>query len=443
MRVTTILLAAALMITGCSGSADPGPRPEPGVLTVGVGAPKAPPPRDRMIANALYTPLIDHDPATGRITPRAAESVTSTDQVTWTIKLRPGQYHDGSKVTAGSYVEAWAQIKGDKPVKYKNAVPVDDSTIQLVMERPASYVPAFLASVWSLPVRSDKPLDGNGPFKFETPWDEKKGGRLVRVNQVGAKAQRIELKVYPDLAVAFDEVKAGKLDVVVDFPGSRHASMHQDFAGRNAVWPKPDASYLLFGPDVPDPVARYAIAMSIDRKAAAEGPLDNQYDPATRLYPPATAPGERSGTCRACNFDPAAAKTLRTQAEFAAARFTDGGDAELKAVTEQVQANLGLKTGSGPTVRIFTAYGDIDSPHELFEGLDLPSVRPFIDAAAASGDPVAQAENYRLVENEVLRELHMVPLWTKHGHAVWAERVRDVTATAAHDVDLTAITLAS
>nr|WP_042192053.1 ABC transporter substrate-binding protein [Kibdelosporangium sp. MJ126-NF4]CEL20453.1 Oligopeptide ABC transporter, periplasmic oligopeptide-binding protein OppA (TC 3.A.1.5.1) [Kibdelosporangium sp. MJ126-NF4]CTQ97678.1 Oligopeptide ABC transporter, periplasmic oligopeptide-binding protein OppA (TC 3.A.1.5.1) [Kibdelosporangium sp. MJ126-NF4] len=441
MRVTTILLATAVMITGCSGTPDTDPSPEPGVLTVGVGEqPVWRAPRDRMIGNALYTPLVDYDPATGKITPRAAESVTSTDQITWTIKLRPGQYHDGTKVTATSYVDAWATA-AEKPISYKNIVPVDDSTIQLTMERPASYVPAFLASVRALPVRSAKPLDGNGPFKVETPWDEKKGGRLVRVNQVGAKAQRIDLKVYPDLAVAFDEVKAGKLDLVVDFPGSRHASMHQDFAARHVVWPKPEASYLLFGPELADPVARYAIAMAIDRKAVTEGPMDNQYDPAARLYPPAVAPGERSGTCRACNFDPAAAKTLRTQADLTAARFSDGVNPDLPAVRSQVQTNLGLKTDTGPAVRIQIHTWGIDSPHELFEGLDLPSIKPFLDAAAASGDPVVQAENYRLVENEVLRELQLVPLWTAHGHAVWAERVRDVSTTAAHGVDLTAITL--
>jgi oligopeptide transport system substrate-binding protein len=52
-----------------------------------------------------------------------------------------------------------------------------------------------------------------------------------------------------------------------------------------------------------------------------------------------------------------------------------------------------------------------------------------------------RAENYRLIENEVIRELPLIPLWTEHGHAVWAERVRDVTANAAHGIDLTAITL--
>lgn len=439
MRVTTVLSVAALMITGCSSTPDTGPGPEPGVLTVGVGELTSPV-RDRMIAGAVYTPLVDYDPATGKTTPRAAESVTSGDQVTWTITLRPSQYHDGTPVTAQSYVDAWTRDPG-KPIPVKQAVATGDRTVQLTMDKPSSWVPAFLASVWALPVRSAKPLDGNGPLRFETPWDEKKGGTLVRVNPVGAKARRIELKVYPDLAVAFDDVKAGRLDLVTDFPGSRHAAMHQDFATRHVVWPKPESTYLVLGPDLPDAAARFAVAMSVDRKKLAEGPLDNQVDPATRLYPPAAAPGERSGSCRACNFDAAAAKTLRDQSDLAAARPEQGTDVQRRSIAEQLATNLGIKTDSGPVVTIRTQQWRFGSPHELFDGLDVPAARPFLDAAAASGDPVFQSENYRLVENEVLRELHIVPLWTRHGHAVWAERVRDVAATAAHDIDLAAITL--
>lgn len=437
MRVSMILLAAVLTVTGC-GSTEP-PAPDPGVLTVGIGSAVSSPWRDRMISNALYTPLIDYDPATDKVTPRAAESVTSTDQVTWTIKLRQGRYHDGSPVTAASYVAAWRKV-AEKPIPYKEITAADELTIQLTMEAPTSYVPAFLASVLALPVRAGKELDGNGPFRLDGPWSADKGGTLVRVNPVGSKAQRIDLRAQQDLGAAFDQVKAGKLDIVVDFPGTRHRAMHQDFANRHVTWPKPAAGFLVFGPDLPDPAARYAIAMSIDRKALAEGALDNQADPATRLFPPVSAPGERPGLCRPCNFDPAAAKTLRDQSDLKSARFQDGGRA-LDAITHQVRTNLDLKTDTGPTVRIVEQRWDFDSPHELFKGLDLPSVKQFLDAAIASGDTTVRAENYRLVENEILRELPMVPLWAEHGHAVWSERVRDVAATAAHGIDLTAITL--
>jgi oligopeptide transport system substrate-binding protein len=444
MRIVMILLAAVLAVTGCSSPEQPGP--QPGLLSVGLKAPRQLA-FDRMINHALYTPLIDYDPATGKVTPVGAESVSTTDQITWTIRLRPSQYHDGTPVTANSYVDAWLLL-ADILVPYKEIVPVDELTVQYVAKQPASFLPAFLASPYASPVRTGgsiyRPI-GNGPFKLVGEWENEKGGRLTRVAQVGNKARDIDLRVYDSLGTAFDDVRAGKLDMVVDIPGSRHEAMHQEFANRHTTWPKPEASYLVFGPDLPDPAARYAIAMSVDRKALAEGALDDQVDPATGLYPPAIAPGERSGICRACNTDPAAAKTLKEQSDLKSVtiRSTEGNDQQARAVADQVRTALGVSTDSGPGPELITWRWDIDSPHDLFNGrMNVPSVQPFLDAAAASSDPEERAQNYRLVENEILRDLTIVPLWTGHGHAVWAERVRDVAAGAAHGIDLTAITLA-
>jgi oligopeptide transport system substrate-binding protein len=444
MRFTMILLAGVLVLTGCSTPEQPGP--PPGVLTVGLREPKQPA-YDRMINNALYTPLVDYDPATGKVTPVGAESVTTTDQITWTIRLRPSRYHDGTPVTANSYVDAWL-LMAEVLVPYKEIVPVDDLTISYVAKAPASYLPTFLASAYAAPVKTNGgngDIVGNGPFKLASPWQNGKGATLTRVDQTGTKAREIHLEVRSDLGAAFDEVKAGTLDLVVDFPGDRHATMHQDFPDRYTTWPKPEAAYLVFGPDVPDAAARYAIAMAVDRKALAEGPLDNQVDPATGLYPPAMAPGERSGICRPCNTDAAAARTLGEQAGLknVSIRATEGNDRQAKAVADQVGAALGIPAGSGPGPELITWAWDIDTPHDLFnERMNVPAVQQFLDAAAASADPEERAQTYRLVENEILRELPIVPLWTVHGHGVWAPRVRDVAANADHGIDLTAITLA-
>ena len=38
----------------------------------------------------------------------AAESITSTDQKVWMIKLKPGwTFHNGEPVSVGSYINAW------------------------------------------------------------------------------------------------------------------------------------------------------------------------------------------------------------------------------------------------------------------------------------------------------------------------------------------------
>ncbi|HEX6257093.1 MAG TPA: ABC transporter substrate-binding protein, partial [Euzebyales bacterium] len=66
------------------------------------------------VLNALYAPLVSLDLETseavwGDEAPRAvAADVTTEDQQTWTITLKDGwTFHDGTPVTAQSYVDAW------------------------------------------------------------------------------------------------------------------------------------------------------------------------------------------------------------------------------------------------------------------------------------------------------------------------------------------------
>ncbi|MEV4319814.1 ABC transporter substrate-binding protein [Actinocrispum sp. NPDC049592] len=427
MRLTVVLVAAALLATACTDS--PPPPPPEGVLRIGF--PNTPILDEPSFNFALWTPLIDYDPTTSKVTPRAAESVTSTDLKTWTIKLKPDKYIDGAPVTAQSYVDAWAMLH---PLPGGVATAVDRQTIQVVFAQPMSEVPAMLASERSLPVRWDKPEAGNGPFMLDPrqpgdPW------RLVRMAKAPGKVNVVEVRLFDDPAKAYDEVAAGTLDMSLVVPGSRHDAMHKDFADRHAIWPRPRSAVLSFGADAPEAAARFAVSMSLDRKALAAGPMDNQVDAATALIPPALAPGERSGACRACNLDAAAAKSLKAQSGLTSVALKAGP------VADQVRSVLGVDTKSGVKIEQKDLRVDSLSPYEFFTQLGVPSVQQFLDAAAASADPAERAQQYRLAENQILRDLPVIPLWTAHGHAIWSPRVRDVAATAAHGIDLAAISL--
>jgi len=61
------------------------------------------------VGRALWAPLLDFDPINNEPFFSHAESVTSDDGgTTWTIVLNPGwTFHDGTPVTAESYVKAW------------------------------------------------------------------------------------------------------------------------------------------------------------------------------------------------------------------------------------------------------------------------------------------------------------------------------------------------
>ncbi|MFC3452215.1 peptide ABC transporter substrate-binding protein [Amycolatopsis speibonae] len=476
LRLLAPLLAAVLVTAGCTES---GESPAPDVLRVGISAPASTNPADvsdqagRLVTSALWTPLADHDPATGKTTPRAAESITSADRITWTVKLKDGgKFHDGTPVTAQSYVDTWTAIgKEDwsatrvlkSLVRAKEITAPDPLTVRLVLDRPSGQIPALLSSPALVPlpasalasrdwVRFFSQPVGNGPFRMEGGW-QTTGARLVRVADAPGKARVIELSI-GDAAPLYDGVKSGKLDLSTVVPGDRHEAMHTDFAQRHVMWALPSVSYLGFpltAAHFSDATVRHGFALGIDRGAMEAGVLGKQVDPAKSLLPPAVAPGERSSTCRPCTFDAGAGKSLLTQAEFPATTPVHFGQSQanwLRPLAEQASAAVGVQLaaepGEGPfpiDLNLVTA-----SPQEVLAKIvELTGYQSdgFADLLKSAEETEASdsGEVYRLVENQLLRDLPVAPLWSGHGHAVWAERVGDVTATTFGSVDLSAVSV--
>ncbi|MEV7555928.1 ABC transporter substrate-binding protein [Amycolatopsis sp. NPDC089917] len=475
LRLLAPLLAAAVVAAGCSES---GESPAPDVLRVGLAAPATLLPADvrdqsgRMLAGALWTPLGDYDPATGKMTPRAAESVTSADRTTWTVKLKDGgKFHDGTPVTAQSYVDTWKAIGQERwqasrvvkdLLRAKEITAPDALTIRLVLDRPSGQIPALLSSPALVPLPASaltsrdwagfaqRPV-GNGPFRLDGAW-QPSGGKLVRVADAPGKARVIDLKT-GDAAAHYDEVKAGKLDLSTVVPGDRHEAMHADFAQRHVMWALPSAAYLGFpltAPHFSDATVRHGFALGVDRAALEAGVLGKQVDPAKSLLPPAVAPGERSSTCRPCTFDAGAGKSLLTQAEFPAApvHFGQSEANWLRPLAEQVTKAVGVplapEPGQGPfalDLNLMTP-----SPQEVLSEIAKATGYAsdgFADLLKSAEETEAadSGEVYRLVENQLLRDLPVAPLWSGHGHAVWADRAGDVTATTFGGVDLPAVSL--
>ena len=468
MRLPALLAVLALAVTGCSGP-DPA---RPGVLSVGIREPATLLPADladqagRLVTGALWTPLADYDATSGKVTPRAAESITSADRVRWTVKLRPATFHDGTPVTAQSYVDTWKVVAGSRWVSSpvltnllrarEITAPAPD-TIALTLDRPSGQVPALLSAPGLVPlpasVLASRDWDGfaknpvgNGPYRLEGPWKPGSGGTLKRTGQ--GKAEEIELRV-GEPAAQYDAVKAGTLDLATEVPGEKHEAVHDDFGDRHATWPLPRAGYLAFpvaNPRFADATVRHGFALGVDRAALEAGPLAHQVDPAKALLPPADAPGERSGTCRPCSFDAAAGKALLRQAAFpggATVYFGPGAEAWTRTlvvglhkaldVSVTAQAKPNSEPLDGPAtldVKLATA-----SPYELLSQLASESgytddvFRQNLALADAAATADEAGELYRLAENQLLRDLPVAPLWSGHGHAVWSSRVHDVTST--------------
>ncbi|MEV6911086.1 ABC transporter substrate-binding protein [Amycolatopsis sp. NPDC051071] len=475
LRLLAPLLAAALVVAGCTES---GESPAPDVLRVGMATPATLLPADvrdqsgRLLTGALWTPLGDYDPATGKMTPRAAESVTSTDRTTWTVKLKDGgKFHDGTPVTAQSYVDTWAAIGGENwqasrvvkdLLRAKEITAPDPLTVRIVLDRPSGQVPALLSSpaLVPLPASALKSRDwagfalnpvGNGPFRLDGAW-QPSGGKLVRVTAAPGKAREIQFKT-GDAAAQYDEVKAGKLDLSTVVPGDRHEAMHADFAQRHVMWALPGVAYLGFpltAPPFSDATVRHGFALGVDRAALEAGALAKQADPAKSLLPPAVAPGERSSTCRPCTFDAGAGKSLLSQAEFPASpvHFGQSPANWLRPLAEQASAAVGVPLAAEPGTGPFAIDLNLMTPSpqevlaEIVKATGYQS-DGFADLLKSAEETEAadSGEIYRLVENQLLRDLPVAPLWSGHGHAVWAERVGDVKATTFGSVDLSAVSV--
>ncbi|MBN9195228.1 MAG: ABC transporter substrate-binding protein, partial [Microbacterium sp.] len=119
MRARGILLAAAVAVigvavSGCAGGGSTSPSSSSNstaTFVYAIGEPDHLTPGRQTVAFApvmsVFAPLTSVDDA-GKVSYVQAESVTSDDAKTWTIKLRSGwTFHNGEAVTAKSYVDAW------------------------------------------------------------------------------------------------------------------------------------------------------------------------------------------------------------------------------------------------------------------------------------------------------------------------------------------------
>lgn len=204
--------------------------------------------------------LVTFDKATRSVTfDGAAQSVTSTDNTHWTIKLKSGwTFHDGTAVTAQSYVRAWnytalstnaqsasyffSNIQG-----YDDLQGVDDraptattmsglsapdpTTIKVTLSEPFAIYPLTLGysgfnplpeAFYANPVAFGKKPVGNGPFRADTEWVPGRGITLSRCdNYAGkdkAKSRGVVMRMYTEISTAYTDVLAGDLDILNGLP---------------------------------------------------------------------------------------------------------------------------------------------------------------------------------------------------------------------------------
>ncbi|MEW1723946.1 ABC transporter substrate-binding protein [Streptomyces sp. NPDC093109] len=304
------------------------------------------------VIRSLFTQLLEFD-KDGGIVYTNAESVTSKDSKTWTVKLKPGwKFHDGTPVTAESYVKAWnwysnvdnkmqnsfwfsdiagySDVHPDKGAAktetMKGLKVVDDTTFTIELTGPVPYFEYKLGYQTFAPLPEafykdpkafgQSPI-GNGPYIFEK-WDHKK---LIQVKANPdyqgpnkAKNKGILFKNYATIEAAYQDLLSGNLDLVKQVGPQDLPKYKSDLGDRviDEAWAGLQFLTPVFYSKTfkgVDPKVVQGLSMAIDRKTITDKVLNGTRKPATSFTPPGVA-GHQELDTDVFTFDPAKAKKL-------------------------------------------------------------------------------------------------------------------------------------
>ncbi|GAA2072723.1 ABC transporter substrate-binding protein [Streptomyces albiaxialis] len=339
VKLSALAAAVAVAATACGGGSGSGGssasgKPE-GYVSINVNEPQKPlipastnETQGAYAIESLFTGPVKYD-ADGKLKNANAESVTTKDSKTWTIKLKKGwKFHNGEDVTADSYVDAWnwnanlannqqnsfwfEDIKGYDDVhpekgkakkdKMSGLKVVDDHTFTVELTHPVSYFKQKLGYYTWAPLPKaffkdpkgfgQKPV-GNGPYTFQK-WTHKK---LIQVKawkgykgDNKAKNKGIQFKAYSGYEASYQDVLSGNLDISPqvapkDLPKRKadfgNRAIDKPFAATQSITP---AFYSKTFKDV-DPKVLQGLSMAIDRKTITKTVLQGTRVPATGFMP--------------------------------------------------------------------------------------------------------------------------------------------------------------
>ncbi|MFD0782787.1 ABC transporter substrate-binding protein [Micromonospora azadirachtae] len=343
------------------------------------------------VISGLFSPLVDYD-AQNKPVEVAAESVTSTDNKVWTIKLKDGfTFHNGEKVKSDNYINAWnygayapngqggsyffekiagyedLQGKQPKAKTLSGLKKLDDLTFEVTLSAPYIDFKTMLGynafyplpdAAFSAPgvLKSDyeqAPI-GQGPFKMKGTWQHDSKIDIERYDAYPLdkpKSKNIEFRIYQQLTAAYADLLADNLDVLPTIPTENLSTAQTDLGDRYQTSPMSSFQFLAFptfDKDFANPDVRKAISMAIDRDEITKSIFKNSQSPARSFVSP-VLPGYRENTAGAAGeFNPTEAKKLYQAAggpsKIVISYNGDGGHKDwVDATANQLKANLGVE----------------------------------------------------------------------------------------------------
>ncbi|HEU5156667.1 MAG TPA: ABC transporter substrate-binding protein [Streptosporangiaceae bacterium] len=354
------------------------------------------------VVNALFDRLTRLDKS-GMVVNEDAESITSTDQKTWTIKVKPGRtFHNGEPVTAQSYVDAWNAAAygpnawdnnyyfgniagydalnpedpdGDGPQdapkpktdKMSGLKVLDRQTFTVKLTDPFSQFPLTLAFTGFAPMPKAATKDlkafdqrpiGNGPFMISgSGWQHNK--QITTQKFAGYRGSRpahadgLVFKTYASRDAAYTDLLANRVDILETIPPAKVREARRLLGNRFVTTPGGTMDYLefpLYDKRFQNRDLRYAISRSINRQAIVDAVFNGAFRPTGTIVAP-IVPGYRPNACGLiCMYDSRPAKKFFEKAggfsgtlELWFSNADPSYEQWMTDVANQLKQNLGIK----------------------------------------------------------------------------------------------------
>ena len=384
------------------------------------------------VNNALFTPLTQLDVGTGKIVDAVAESIETTDQKVWTIKIKMGwTFHNGEPVTAQSFADSWNATANPKNAMTSNlemnifagydamnpasGTPkatelsgvkvVDDRTLKVTLNKPNALFPALLTGTSYAPITKNASKDfaaydmnpiGNGPFKV-TGGGMTPGAQQVVFERYAdyagekAKAASITIKSYQDSTAIYTDFRAGALDLILT-DGNDLASAKAEYANQivDVAYPAVvTMGFPTWDDRFANPKLRQAFSMAIDRQSIVAALLKGNGTPAKGPAPP-VLPGGGEADCAACVYDVDKAKALLADAggftgSVTLYTYTDPtNQAIVEAIANQLRTNLGIeaKSETQPIDQLYKNFAakSLKGAFVIYSGTNIPHLYGLVSA---------------------------------------------------------------
>lgn len=408
------------------------------------------------IIDALFSPLVEYDPTTAEPANLVAESIESTDSRVYTITLKDGwTFHDGTPVTAQSFVRAWnytayspngqqngsffSQIQGFDQVHTADpdgtAGPqtapqptaqemsglrvVDDRTFEVTLSAPFAVFPTMLGYRAFSPLPDAFFTDqaafeanpiGNGPFRFVS--------RQPGVNVTVARYEEwpgapkpsvggVEFRFYESAEAAYADVVANNLDFIEVIPPSGIAgNLYQtDLVDRYVSRPFLGVQRLgfpLYDARYQNPQLRQAISMAIDREQVNQQIFGGTRPPADGLVATGV-PGRVANQCgELCTYQPERARQMFQASGFQGpieiTSNADSGNAEwIQATCVSISNALGVQCNFVPVptfgeIRTAINARQMNRIYRTSWVADYPSIENFLNPLYRTGGSTNDGE---------------------------------------------------